>query len=244
MVTKLLRLGDKIDIRIVQQVENIEQTGISPRIYKSQVNDFADDGKIEITMPIEGGKVVLLPLGIRYEFVFYTNQGLYRAIGQINERYKKDNIYTYLIELHTPLKKFQRREFYRYPCLIDVEFFKLDKKAARKKSAEEIFESLRDDDFYKKQKQATILDLSGGGAKFIGENQLKPDTYILMIIRLCNGKIDQQYYIKSLVLSSEEVENRKEKFETRVQFVFQDNRVQEEIIKYIFEEERMGRRRK
>lgn len=244
MIKKILHLGDKIDIRIVQQVENVEQTGISPRIYKSQVNDFTDDGRLEITMPIEGSKVVLLPLDIRFEFVFYTQKGLFRSIGQITERYKKDNIYVYVIELHSPLRKFQRREFYRYPCLMDVQYFKLDSELAQKKSTDEIFEILRDDDFYKKQRHATVLDLSGGGARFVSEKQLKTNSYILLFIRLCNGKVDQQYYIKSLVLASDEVEKQKGKYESRVQFIFQDNRMQEEIIKYIFEEERIGRSKK
>ena len=76
MVTNLIHLGDKVDIRFVQQVARVEQTGVSPRIYKSQVNDIKEDGSLEITMPIENGKVVLLPLGVRFEFVFYTGSGL------------------------------------------------------------------------------------------------------------------------------------------------------------------------
>ena len=48
MVTNLIHLGDKVDIRFVQQVARVEQTGVSPRIYKSQVNDIKEDGSLEM----------------------------------------------------------------------------------------------------------------------------------------------------------------------------------------------------
>lgn len=41
-----------------------------PKIYKSQVLDLKENGNLEISMPVERGKLVLLPLGIRMEFIF------------------------------------------------------------------------------------------------------------------------------------------------------------------------------
>lgn len=243
MITSLIHLGDKVDIRLVQQVERIEKTGVSPHVYKSQVHDISEEGEIQITMPLEGGKLVLLPLGVRFEFVFYTSTGLYHSIGQIKERFKKDNIYVVLIELHSQLKKFQRREYYRYPCLMDTQFYQITEEDVRTKSTCEIFENLRDENFYEKQKQGTILDLSGGGVRIISDEKLEADSYIMLIIRLCNDKIDKQYYILGKILASEPMENRKGKIETRVQFIFQDDRIREEIIRYIFEEERKDRQK-
>lgn len=88
-----------------------------------------------------------------------------------------------------------------------------------------------------------LLDLSGGGARFIGKDRLDMDSYILMVIRLTTSSMDKQYFIKGHVLASEEAESRWGKIETRVQFIFHDNRMQEEIIRYIFEEERKVRKR-
>ena len=42
-----------------------------PKIYKSQVLDLKENGNLEISMPVERGKLVLLPLGIRMEFIFF-----------------------------------------------------------------------------------------------------------------------------------------------------------------------------
>ncbi len=244
MVEKLLHLGDKTDIRMVQQAERQSQTGVSAHIYKSQVNDITSSGEIEVTMPIEQGKVVLLPLGVRYEFVFYTNGGLYHGIGRIKERYKKDNIYVLLIELQSQLEKFQRREYYRFPCLMDILFYQISPEDAKRMPADRLLQQFREDGSAKDaQKQAMLLDLSGGGARVIGKDVLERDSYILMVIRLSTSSMDKQYFIKGHVLSSEEAENRWGKIETRVQFIFHDNQMQEEIIRYIFEEERRGRRK-
>ena len=81
--------------------------------------------RLKISMPTEGTKLILLPLDVRLEFVFYSGGFLYKSIGQIVERFKRDNIYTLEVELKTRLEKFQRREFYRYECSIDFKFFEL-----------------------------------------------------------------------------------------------------------------------
>lgn len=244
MITNVIHLGDKTDIRMVQQAERQAETGIAAHIYKSQVNDITPDGGIEVTMPIEHGKVVLLSLGVRYEFVFYTNGGLYHAVGRIKERYKRDNIYVFLIELQSQLEKFQRREFYRYPCLIDIKFYQISEQDAKRVPSDRILQMFRESgQFQTAQKDGMLLDLSGGGAKFIGKDKLETDSYILIVVRLSSSSMDKQYFIKGHVLASEEAENRWGKIETRVQFIFHDNRMQEEIIRYIFEEERKIRKK-
>ena len=106
--TDLIKPGDKIDIRLLQQVENEERTGDTVKVYKSQVLDINKRGNLEISMPTEGTKLILLPLDVRLEFVFYSGGFLYKSIGQIVERFKRDNIYTLEVELKTRLEKFQR----------------------------------------------------------------------------------------------------------------------------------------
>ena len=129
--TDLIKPGDKIDIRLLQQVENEERTGDTVKVYKSQVIDIHKRGNLEISLPTEGTQLILLPLDVRLEFVFYSGGFLYKSIGQIVERFKRDNIYTLEVELKTRLEKFQRREFYRYECSIDFKFFELTEEQAQ-----------------------------------------------------------------------------------------------------------------
>lgn len=241
MVTDIIHLGDKVDFCLAQQMAQVQKTGVTPRIYKSQVNDISENGEIEITMPIENGKIRLLPLGVRYEFVFYAYTGLYHCIGQIKERCKKDNIYVLLVELHSQMEKFQRRQYYRYPCLIDAEFYPITEEEAKGDTTEDVLNHLRDDQFYEKRKLCQVVDVSGGGVRILSEEKLPVGGFLFLILKLTNELMDKQHYIIGHVLTSEVLKEYPDKCETRVQFIFKENKIREEIIKYIFEEERKDR---
>ena len=243
MISSVLRERTKIDLRIVSQMERAGKTGEEVHIYKSQIFEILENGELEIIMPIERGKVILLPLGLRYEFVFYTEAGLYKSVGQIKERYKTENRYMLRVELNTPLSKFQRREYYRLDCLMDATYFCITKEQAQIANAEEIIDELRDADFYSKQKKGIIVDLSGGGARFVTEEKHENDTYILMIVNLNTEKGPKQYYLVGHLLRSIRLDSKDVRYENRIEFKISDARVREEIIRYIFAEDRKARKK-
>ena len=61
---KILHPGDKIDLRLSHLVEQ-EQNGkdVEVKIYKSSVCDFVNETDIEITMPLDGTKMVVFQKG-------------------------------------------------------------------------------------------------------------------------------------------------------------------------------------
>lgn len=243
-VTDLIKPGDKIDIRLLQQVENEEQTGDIIKVYKSQVLDINKRGNVEIAMPTEESKLILLPLNVRFEFVFYSGAFLYKSIGQVVERFKRDNIYTLEVELKTRLEKLQRREFYRYECSVDFKFFELTEKQAELETVEEIYAELREDHFLDKIKNGTIVDISGGGIRFNSDTELKSGDHILAVAHLANEKMNQEFHIVGSVISCEKKEHVTEKkYVSRVKFMIKDDKIREDIIRYIFEEERLTRQK-
>lgn len=243
-VSELIRPGTKIDIRIVQQIEVEQSTGEPAKRFISQVLDFTANGNIEIAMPTEGSRLILLPLGIRYEFTFYEGGLLYRATGEVRERYKKDNMYMLEVELKTPLEKFQRREFYRYECHQEISYYIITKEQAELDSVDAIFMELRDEHFHEKERQAIMVDLSGGGVRFHSDEKLEDGSYVLVAMHLTNEKVNKQYYVIGHVLRSYRMDNMKGmKYESRIKFLINDSRMQEEIIRYIFEEERRTRQK-
>lgn len=244
MSSKIIRPGDKIDIRLVQQVENSDKSGKNAEIYMSQVLDILDNGNYEISMPTESGKLILLPLGVRFEFTFYSGGGLYRSIGKIIERYKRDNLYMLVVELKTELERFQRREFYRYNCTMNVGYFILDEEQIKLESTDEILSKLMDVDFKEKRRSGVIVDISGGGMKFRSIDEFKPDDQILIMLRLTNQKTDRQFQIRGNIIACTRVEKSKDLlYESRVKFIIDDNKIREEIIRFIFEEERRIRQK-
>lgn len=244
MHTAIIEVGNKIDIRIVNQIENAKTTGEPPHIYKSQLLDFFENGDIEISMPSENGQIRLLPLGLRYELVFYTKSGLYRGYGEVKERYKTDNRFMLRVALHAPLNKYQRREYYRLNCAMEAAFYIINKEIAMLEHTDEIETALRESEEAAGEKMsAYVRDISGGGMRFVTDVELPEDSYILVYIRLGEKAQDAVYPIVGRVISSGKVEDvTPAKYEQRVEFILKDSRVREDIIRFIFKEERKARR--
>lgn len=244
MHTAIIEVGNKIDIRIVNQIENAKTTGEPPHIYKSQLLDSFENGDIEISMPSENGQIRLLPLGLRYELVFYTKSGLYRGYGEVKERYKTDNRFMLRVAFHTPLNKYQRREYYRLNCAMEAAFYIINKEMAMLEHTDEIETALRENEEAAGEKMsAYVRDISGGGMRFVTDVELPEDSYILVYIRLGEKAQDAVYPIVGRVISSEKVEDvTPAKYEQRVEFILKDSRVREDIIRFIFKEERKARR--
>jgi len=238
----VIKPGDKVEIRIVQQIEMNETTGDPIHVYSSRVEDILEDDTLEIDMPIENGKVLLLPLDVRYEFVFFCNNSLYRARGVIVERYKRDNIYILRIEFKTQLKKYQRREYYRYPCLIDTNYVVLSELEWSSNSSNQLFREIATKEKYR-IKDGKVLDLSGGGMRFTSGESLEDEEYLMIILQLSNESMDRSYALMGRVIASDPAANHKNTYINRIQFVFRDIKIREEIIRFIFEEERNSRNR-
>lgn len=249
MDSNVIRIGDKIDIRMLQQVELAESTGQSPVVYKSKVQDIKKDDCLEVSMPTSGGKMVLLPAGVRYEFIFYTKAGLYRCIAQIKERYKVNNLFMLLIEPKSPLEKFQRREYFRFGCAMDMEYQHITEDEARIEDMEELRNAHKQNFPQDSIRHGIAVDLSGGGMRFIGEEELQRDDFLFISILLRSMDNNHLLEVAGRILSCRKVEaapnsaKREVKYEYRIQFLTKDQKKREMIIKYIFEQERKNRQK-
>ncbi|MDP4381108.1 hypothetical protein, partial [Escherichia coli] len=69
---------------------------------------------------------------------------MYRVVGQIKERYKSDNLYVVEVELKTQPQKFQRREYYRFPFVLEFQYFMITKEEAKMIPPEALLVDLRE----------------------------------------------------------------------------------------------------
>lgn len=240
MLSKYVTLGDKLELETVERHIGDEQNQIvkARKTYKSQVYDIISEDQIKIAMPIERGKVILLPIDGEYNICFYTKSGLYQCLTRVLDRYKSNNVFILLMELTTDLRKYQRREYYRLNCVLDMRCRQLDETELPK-----ITEKVQFIDTDITLNNGIIVDISGGGARFISAEQYPNQSLILFIFSLfVNGEM-KEYQLVGQVLLSEELENRKNEYEHRIQFANIMNDDREGIIRYIFEEERKKRRR-
>ncbi|MFU0826600.1 MAG: Flagellar brake protein YcgR [Lachnoclostridium sp.] len=255
MLSDLISIGDKVDIK---PLTNSTKSNKSVNVYKSMVIDFVNEDTINIMMPIKGAKLITLNVGEKYILCFYTKKGLYQCTSVIVDRGRIGKIYALEVQLTSQLEKFQRRQFYRLEYLLEFKYRVLseaessDSHKKTSPSDQKMVKLNKIDNkdltnllntLEKEMIGGTIIDLSGGGAKFISGVKHKPDDILLMCMELDGSYKAKTYQIKARVLSSNKMENRKEYYEHRVQFIDIPENDREDIIKFIFEIERRRRNR-
>ena len=230
MINKLFSPGSKIELHPIRK--GPKKDGERDRIYISQINQVLGEDKVEILMPIEQGKLILLPVNSLYKIVAFTANGMFQSDARVTERYKSGNIYLQVVELVTPIKKYQRREYYRYSCSLPITTRRLEDAEKERLVWDQDLPGV----------PGVAIDIGGGGIRFLTEQMYEPGEDIICCVKLeCSGVVKE---IQALgrVLSAKEVTKGNEKTEVRVRFEIISNSTREEIIQFIFEDER--RRRK
>ncbi len=238
MIDQILSPGDKVELRSMIQVE-LDDGTMGTKLYRTDITDVRDDGMLEIAMPMEKTKLILLQVDSQYEACFFTLGGMYRANLRIVDRQKVDNQYLLLAEFVTALAKFQRREYYRFMCVAEAMV-----KNITMSQVHAINQNLSYLIPMADATKAVIVDISGGGLRFISKSPFKTDSLIQIQFELKNREGSREYLLAGKVVMSGKIPNRENEFENRVKFVDLDETSREEIIKYIFGEERKNRKNK
>lgn len=237
MLSNFIKMGDKIDLQAIER--SVGDQTENRKTYASSIYEIVSEDTLEIMMPVEKGKLILLPVDSEYNLVFYGEGGLYQCFARIVDRYKSSNVYILVVELTSNLRKYQRREYYRFSCVLDM--------CARNLQEEEL-DSLEEIAPYELTpglplKQSVIVDISGGGLRFLSSQMYEPESMLYICYNLLVGDENRKYEVIGKVLSAKKLENRPGTWEHRVQYYNMDKKVREEIIKYIFEEERKSRKK-
>lgn len=238
MLSEYVMPGSKIEIRPVNQEDFGEEILVRKKVYQSQVSDILSEDRLEILMPMEKTRLISLPVNSEYEIFFFTASGIFQSTAIVVDVYKPDKNFVLLLQLTTGLRKTQRREYYRLDCAIAINIRPLEE--------EEIKAAARHDRYLKPNlpfKQAIAVDISGGGLRFVGEQPYEPESLIYCQYTLTMGEKKKEYSLMAKVLVSMEIENKPGSYEHRAQYINIDTSEREEIIRFIFEEERKRRKR-
>lgn len=233
MLSMYLLPGMKVELVPIVSGFNAQQ---NVKKYVSSIYEILSDDQIEVTMPMEQTKLILLSVDTEYDVYFYTKKGLYQCECRIADRYKSDNTYLLALDMITNLRKYQRREFYRFSCALDM--------VSRPLEAFEIESIERTGNYVEMDlplKHSVIVDISGGGLRFIASQRYNADSLIYCSYHLNNNGTPKEYRIVGKILRVSELENKPGVFEHRVKYVKIKPADREEIIRYIFEEERKKR---
>lgn len=237
MLSKFIKPGCKLELQAVNKVNGAPDE--TKKVYHSQVHDIISEDRMEITMPMEQTKLILLPVDGEYDAVFFGGANLYQCFLRIIDRYKSNNVYILVVEMTSNLRKCQRREYYRFSCALEMcarPLVEEEVKAVEQKEAYFLTPGLP-------LKRSVIVDISGGGLRFMSEQRYEPESMVYCNYQLFVDGKSRECEIIGKILSVKESENKKGTYEHRVQYVNLGVNDREEIIKYIFEEERKNRRR-
>ncbi len=235
-----LHPGAKVDMRPVQLVSRNGRVDDNEH-YVSGIHDIEEDGTLLLDMPMRAGKVVLIPMGLRYELVFTMDRLLLKAEGEMTKRIRKGGFSLVCAKLVTPLEKFQRREYYRLNVTVPLSFLTLDDRAGEAATMAEVRQIIESADGIK-MGEGTIVNISGGGMRFITDYEFEDVQYLFLRFAIDVAGESRMVALIGQLVGSGMTEDRQHKA-YRVKVLFKDSRLQEVLIRYIFEEERRIRRK-
>ncbi len=242
MISDILGIGDKVEIRILQEVLRGYELSEKAHIFKSQLHDIISEDEVVLAMPMEAAKVILLPMDVRYDICFYTKKGLYNCTATIKDRYKEDNLYEIVMTLTSQLQKYQRRKFYRLECLVDFTYYILkdpdeiameDPYAAHEHHLKKYPQEER--------KTGVIVDISGGGVRTVTPDFIPKGTELLLFFKIVMDDLEYAFSTFAHVVDGKLIENQTDKYESRMEYKKIHKNERERIVKYIFKEEREKR---
>lgn len=238
---KVLKPGNKVDLRLLSQVEENEEKNFQDEIlvFKSQIYDLNDSGRIQMAIPMLGGEMVRFPAGTMLEALFYTDSAVYKGHLEVTALIKDGAMVVLQGIIRNKLLKFQRRQYYRLDKMIDVNYSLVERSEDEAESQEGFLATIYEEATEPIEVfRASSINISGGGMKLLTSNQLEQKQRVLLDFSL--GPLDEkeQYHVLGEVIESSLVEGVNSRFVTRIQFLSLSESKKEQIIKYIFNEER------
>ncbi len=221
-----LKLGNRVEMVFKSKFKSENDTVE----YASQILDFADDGII-CAMPIYEGHIVPLQEGKRFEGYFYSDNKIYNARCSVVSRGKEEKLHIVKISLDSALIRIQRREYFRLSCIMPAT---IRTASDIKEGLDEIQDLILNEDYYK----CTIVDISGGGIRALSKRQFEKEAIVFFKFTLKFNNADKEINIQGKVIDSFRNSNDESMFDSRFQFVDVSQTDRDEIVKYVFEQQR------
>ena len=92
MLSRFVEEGSKIELRALQR--GLEEKGAesTAKVYQSRVLQILSEDTLEISMPMEQTRLILLPVDSEYDMIFFEENSLYQCFARIIDRYKSTNV--------------------------------------------------------------------------------------------------------------------------------------------------------
>jgi c-di-GMP-binding flagellar brake protein YcgR len=135
-------------------------------------------------------------------------------------------------------KKVQRREFFRLACNLPIEY-RIIGDAERKLIEEGT--PYQEESMNPEWKKGVILDLSGGGIRFVSNEKGQKDAFLQVRFEMPVGDEDEIFCLYATLLRSEQNRNNTSLYDQRIMFWRLDYTLREKVVRSIFEIQRKKR---
>ncbi len=238
-------IGDRIEL--THEASATHRT-LSKNVYNSQLLDLDGTDLAKLSMPIFENRLIPLETGDEYQLCFFTRSGLYQCRGKVEKRYKENNMHVMDVRFLSQIKKYQRRNYYRLSCDMDIKYRMLDPE--EQKVLQQLADQWPDSDVPKEGivepldpmefewNEGTVADLSGGGVRFRCKDEFESGMIIEIIVHISFKNSNLPVHFLLRVISCEVSETDRRTYEIRGRFEYLNERERDIIIQYVFEEQR------
>ena len=230
ILSKYVAPGGEVELKAIDRERNPEENG-QRKAHRSRLLKILTESRVEVAMPIVDGKLILLPVDGEYDMYFYGDNVVYQCNARVTDRYRFNGQYVLVMDLTSNLRNYQRREYYRFSCALEMDSRQLGEEEIAIAAQEELLPALP-------LKSSVIVDISGGGLRFVAYYAYEVNSLILCKYHLQFEGREKEYRLVGKVLAVNELEKEPGVFDHRVQYVNVDPQDREEIIQYIFDEAR------
>lgn len=231
ILSKYVMPGREVELKAIDK-DREPADSRKRKSHRSQVLRVLSENRVEVAMPITDGKLILLPVDGEYDMYFYGNNVVYQCNARVADRYRYNGQYVLVMDLTSNLRNYQRREYYRFSCALEMDSRQLgEEEEIAVATQEELLPELP-------LKSSVIVDISGGGLRFVAYYAYEVNSLILCKYHLQIDGREKEYRLIGKVLAVNELEKEPGVFDHRVQYVNVDPQDREEIIQYIFDEAR------
>lgn len=150
-------------------VELVVEEGDYEGRYMTRIEEVGER-ILAVGAPFNHGKIVPLREGTKVKLTFWDEAAAYSFEGKIMQRIAVP-IPMFILELPDSVAKVQRRNYVRVPALFPITFRSVTKEGLS--------------DLY----NGTLLDLSGGGMRFLTKERVENNSLLYLILALPKGEL-------------------------------------------------------
>jgi c-di-GMP-binding flagellar brake protein YcgR len=216
METIKLTLGDKLEVELYDS----SNQRIQPLLV-SQFERHLPDGSMEIHAPIQGGRIFPVHRGVEMDVIYERKGELYKFRAVALERNVDGSIYLLRIMPKSGEEHIQRRVFFRFGCILDVQYRMFADKNTKVEDRGAFLKGI-------------TKDISGGGICLLTNEKPDYGWYI-------EGKLDIGFslnFIGRVVRVINIRDKGKFKYESGIEFVDIREQDREKVISFVFDSQR------